>query len=332
MDKDKFFKRVNEVEVPKEEVYQSIKIGVRRAVQEAPPRKRKITTKAWLSATVAAGVLVGSSLMVPSISRVLADAPVIGGWYAGFNDAVGRNLEEQNLVTKLNKNYSSNGVDVALTSAYYDGYLIGITFDVKGNIKDQDGYYYALYELFNGDPLADETKELTTLEKTKDGYTGHIRIVYPYKDLPKYDTIPVSFEEIGEKKGNWQFDVPVQQNPVEEHVFENKESTNPEGNVVFKIDSVLYGKASTAIIYRVTYPKGELDSTVRMLNVESIDKTFINDGFSSDGKIDKITDGNTTTIVRKMIFSQVLKNKTLKVSPSYDETFSPVDPVVIKLP
>ena len=330
MDKETFFNKINEVEVPKEEVLQSIKIGVSRAVQEASPKKRKPITKTWVSAAVAAGILVSSSLIVPSFSRVLADAPVIGGWYSGFNDAVGRNLEEQNLVKNLNQTYSSNGVDVALTSAYYDGYFIGITFDVKGEIKEQDGYYLALYELFNGDPLADETKELTTLEKTKEGYTGHIRIVYPYKDLPKNDTIPVSFEEIGKKKGNWQFDVPVQQNPVEEFIFDSKESTNPEGNVVFKVDSVISGKATTAIIYSVTYPKGELDSSFRMLNVDSNMKLPING--TSDGKIDEIIDGDRTTVVRRLVFPQLLKNATLKVSPSYNETLSPVEPVEIEIP
>jgi hypothetical protein len=333
MDKETFYNNIKEVKVPKEDVLQSIKLGVNRAAQEAKSKKSKPIKKAIISATVAAGILVSSSLIVPSFSKVLADAPMIGGWYAGFNDIVGRNLEEQNLVTKLNQTYSSQGVDVALTSAYYDGYLIGITFDVKGQLlKDQKGYYYALYELFNGDPHADETKELTTLEKTKDGFSGHIRIVYPYKDLPKHDTIPVSFEEIGKKKGNWQFDVPVQQNPVEEHVFTNKESTNLEGNVLFHVDSVLYGKASTAIIYRVTYPKGELESSFTMLNVESLDKSLKIDGFTSDGQIDKKTAGNSTTVVRKIVFSQVLKNKILVVSPSYGEIFSPVQPLEIELP
>jgi hypothetical protein len=332
MDKNTFFNKINEVEVPKEDVLQAIKLGVSRAVQEASPNKRNPILNAWISATVAAGILVASTLIVPSFSKVLADAPVIGGWYAGFNDVVGRTLEEQKLVTKLNQTFSSNGIDVALKSAYYDGYLIGISFDVKGEIRDRDGYFYALYELFNGDPHADETKELTTLEKTKNGYTGHIRIVYPYKDLPKNNTIPVSFERIGEKEGSWQFDVPVQQNPVEKHLFENKESTNPEGNVIFNVDSVIYGKASTAIIYRVTYPKGELDSSIRMLDVQSIDESFKIDGFSSDGKIDKFTDENRTTVVRRIVFSQLLKNTTLSVSPSYNETFSPVQPLELKLP
>jgi hypothetical protein len=330
MDKNTFSNKINEVDVPKEEVLKSIKLGVGRAVEEQPLKKRKPITKALAMATIAAGILVSSSFIVPSISRVLADAPLIGGWYAGFNDVVGRSLEKQNLVKELHQTYTSNGVDVALTSAYYDGYLIGITFDVKGNLKDQDGYYYALYELFNGDPKADETKELTTLEKTKDGYTGHIRIVYPYKDLPKNETIPVSFEEIGKKKGNWQFDVPVQQNPVEEYVFENKESTNREGDVVFKVESVMTGKASTAIIYSVTYPKGDLDSSFTMLNVDS-HVTLPPDG-TSDGKIDQITNGDKTTIVRKLVIPHLLKNTTLTVWPSYIETHSPVEPVEIEIP
>lgn len=333
MDKETFSNKIDEFKVPKEDVLQSIKLGVNRAVQEAQPQKKKSFKKTMISATMAAGLLLSSSLIVPSFSKALAEAPMIGGWYANFNDVVGRNLEEQNLVTKLNQSYSSKGVDVTLTSAYYDGYMIGITFDVKGDLKEeQKGYHYALYELFNGDPHADETKELTTLEKTKEGYSGHIRIVYPYKDLPKSDTIPVKFEKIGKIKGNWEFNVPVQQNQIEEHVFENKKSENLEGNIQFHVDSVLYGKASTAIIYRVTYPNGELDSSIKMLNVDSIDEALKIEGFVSDGQIEKITDENSTTIVRRIVFSQVLKNQTLIVSPSYNEAASPVQPLEIELP
>ncbi|WP_223701571.1 DUF4179 domain-containing protein [Sutcliffiella deserti] len=332
MDKDTFTNKINEVEVPKEEVLQSIKLGVSRAAEKTTYKKKKPIKKFFVSATVAAGMLLSSTFIVPSFSEAMADAPLIGGWYSGFNDAVGRNLEEQNLITELNQSYSSNGVDVTLTNAYYDGYLIGIMFYVKGNLTDRDGHYYALYELFNGDPLADETKELTTLEKTDDGYTGHIQIVYPYKELPKSDTIPVSFEEIGNKKGTWQFNVPVQQIPVEKHVFENKQSTNPEGNVIFKVDSILYGKASTAITYSLTYPKGTLDSSFQMLNVEPLDKSFKIDGFQSDGKIEVIEDGDRTTVVRKIVISKVLKNQKIIVSPTYSETVSPVEPLEIELP
>ncbi|WP_409303930.1 DUF4179 domain-containing protein [Peribacillus sp. SCS-155] len=326
MEKDRFYNEMNEVEVPKEAVLQSIKSGVNRAVQETARKKRKPAMKLLGATATAAAVLLAYSLSVPSFSRAMANAPVIGGLYAGFNDAVGRNLEKQNLVTSLNQNFSSNGVDVTVTSAYYDGNLIGITFDVKGEIgKDRNGYHYALYELFHGDPLADETKELTTLEKIKEGFTGHIRIVYPYKELPKRDTIPVSFKEIGEKQGDWQFEVPVTQNTVTEHVLD-KESDNPEGQVRFKLDSVLYGKASTSITYRVTYRKGSL--SVRGLNVETNLVLPI-----SDGKIDEIHNGNTTTVVRRAVFTQVLKNMTVKVSPSYEETdLSPVEPLEIKLP
>ncbi|MED1865873.1 hypothetical protein P4V41_20700 [Fictibacillus nanhaiensis] len=110
------------------------------------------------------------------------------------------------------------------------------------------------------------------------------------------------------------------------------ENTNSEGNVSFNVDSIIYGKASTAIIYRVTYPKGELDSFIRMLDVQGVDESFKTDGYLSDGKIDKFTDGNRTTEVRRIVFTQLLKNKTLSVSPSYNETLSPVLPLELKLP
>lgn len=70
----------------------------------------------------------------------MAEVPLLGSVYTAFNDAVGRNLQTQDLITELNQTSSYKGVDVSVTSAYYDGAVIGVTFSVKGNLRtEEDG-------------------------------------------------------------------------------------------------------------------------------------------------------------------------------------------------
>ena len=104
-----------------------------------------------VSAVLAATIIISSSFISPTISRVMADVPLLGKIYLSFNDLVGRNLESQKLITALNETSSNKGIDVSITSAYYDGAIIGVTFNVKGDLKtEKNGEVFGFYEIFDG--------------------------------------------------------------------------------------------------------------------------------------------------------------------------------------
>ncbi|WP_051427090.1 hypothetical protein [Neobacillus vireti] len=89
MKKEFFQEEYEKIEVPQEAVLQAIKTGIGRAYPGEKPRKNKAIV---LTAAAAAVILISTSFMVPSVSKVMADMPLIGQL---FKDKVGENLASQ---------------------------------------------------------------------------------------------------------------------------------------------------------------------------------------------------------------------------------------------
>lgn len=251
--KEKLFREEAEnIKVPKDDVLKAIHLGMEKGdrIKGKHPRFRKH----MYFITAAAITLLSTTLLVPSISHVLAEAPIVGGIYEKFNDVVGRNLESQKLITQLNEKATNRGIDVSITRSYFDGAVVGVTFDVEGKSKkDQNGNLIAFYEIFNGDERVSETKEITYLTETKSGWTGHIQISYPYSELPSDSTLPLTFMSFGEKEGSWKFDVPIKQLPYEK-VALNKNSVSSIQDIKVQFDTLIKGNSSAAIDYSFRLP------------------------------------------------------------------------------
>lgn len=258
MDKQWFDDEINKIDVPKQELNMSIQKGIARAKAEKPVKKiykrRKIAL--LTAASICIGVL-GSGFVFPQMSRVLAEVPIIGKIYSHFHDTIGQNLSASKLVTELNQQAVSNGISVTMNSVYYDGGRIGVTFKVDNPdqvvIRNNSGrdFYYD-FKLVDGSPKWMSAASFDG-KITKDGWFGNIHIDYPEKELPRNTTLPITITSIGDTKGTWKFDIPVQQlenkiiNPHQSISSEDKEHT-------FNFEKITVGKESIAIDYKAIYP------------------------------------------------------------------------------
>ncbi|WP_225434147.1 DUF4179 domain-containing protein [Peribacillus tepidiphilus] len=260
------------------------------------------------SAVLAASILISSSFISPAISSVMADVPLLGKIYATFNDLVGRNLESQKLITQLNKTSSSKGIDVSITSAYYDGAVIGVTFNVKGNLKtEKNGKVIGFYEIFDGKEGISDSKELVFMEPSQNGFVGHIQLSYPKTELPSNATFPLEFKRIGDKEGSWRFDVPISQLPFETQKID-KVSIQENAGVQVYFDSIIIGKASTAINYTATFPIEGKHDQVRL---EAYDDKGNEINISKDGiDLETIKENDEIIVKGRSIIPESLKGKT----------------------
>ncbi|MBK3494048.1 DUF4179 domain-containing protein [Viridibacillus sp. YIM B01967] len=314
MEKKQFQEEYEKIEVPKEDVLKAIQTGIRRASSiEKPKRNKKYLKSYILSATAA--ILISSSFIFPSMSHVMAKIPLLAKVYVNFNDLVGRNLASQQLITQLNETASNKGIDVSITSAYYDGAVIGVTFNVKGNVKtDQDGQLMGFYEIFDGKEGIADSKEIVYMVPSGEGYSGHIQLNYPKSELPPDTTFPLEFKSIGESEGVWKFNVPINQLPFET-IKTNEESSNSDANVKIHFDSIIEGEASTAINYTAIFPSEGKHDQVRL---EVFDDQGKEIPLLSDG-IDLETNKseNQITVKGRTIIPQSLKEETsyLEIQP-----------------
>ncbi|GGB72268.1 DUF4179 domain-containing protein [Fictibacillus barbaricus] len=295
------------IDVPKNDVLNAIKIGKERAVFEGSNKKRSFKRVGW-SIVAAATVMITSSFISPSLSKVMAKVPLLGNVYVVFNDAVGRNLQTENLITELNEVYSQNGIDVSITNAYYDGAVVGVTFSVNGDIqKEEDGTVQGFYEVFDGSGGISDSKELVYMEPSQNQFVGHIRLNYPKTQLPSDTTFPLEFKRIGEIEGNWRFDVPIKQLPFET-IEVDKESYDNQADVNVNFDSIVKGKASTAINYTTTLPVGGKKDQVRLEIYDDKSKQI---EISSDGIDLETLESNDSFVVKnRSIIPESLKGRT----------------------
>ncbi|MCR8850473.1 DUF4179 domain-containing protein [Rossellomorea sp. SC111] len=313
MEKNSFQEAYEKIEVPQEDVLKAIQKGRNRADSDAHKTKKK--TAVW-SSVAAATLFVSSSFLSPSLSHVMADVPILGKVYETFNDSVGRSLESQELITELNQTASNKGIDVSITNAYYDGAVVGVTFKAKGKMNsEENGQVAGFYEIFDGNEGISDSKEYVYMEPADDGYIGHIQLSYPKSELPSDTTFPLEFKTIGGKEGNWRFDVPIKQLPYETVTLDKNSSEDLSGvNVHF--DSIILGKASTAINYTATFPaQGKHDQ----VGLEVYDDKGKEINISMDGiDLETTKNGDQYIVKGRSIIPQSVKGETkyLEIHPT----------------
>lgn len=290
MEKKMFHESIDQIVVPTDDVLKAIQTGVRKGSQMKANRKPRFIV-ITVSAAAAAGLFLSSGFLFPSISHVMADIPFLAKLYE--QDRVATKLAEQKLITELNEKATFAGIDVIVTDVYYDGAMIGVTFDVKGDVKGNKEEIYAFYEIFNRDSNIEETMELVKLLRTDNGYKGHIQLSFPRTELPAETTLPLNFLGIGEiddswkdEQGKWNFNVPIKQLPFE--TVELGQMSELDGYVV-KFDKLIKGNSSTAIEYTVKYPADK--QRVWLELVDDQGNQII--GGTSDAKLEKKTENGT---------------------------------------
>ncbi|MDI2588541.1 DUF4179 domain-containing protein [Psychrobacillus sp. NEAU-3TGS] len=307
MEKKSFREVYEKIEVPKDGVLNAIRAGKERAGHNEPKNTKSPNKVVWFS-VAAATIFISSSFISPSISHVMAEVPLLGNVYTAFNDAVGRDLQSQDLITELNQTSNYKGVDVFITNAYYDGAVVGVTFTVKGNVRtEEDGSVQGFYEIFDGKGGISDSKELVYMEPSVNGYIGHIQLSYPKTELPSETSFPLEFKRIGGKEGSWRFDVPINQIPYETvNVDKGTNDENAEVNVHF--DSIIQGKASTAINYTATFPIEGKHDQVRLETYDDQGKEI---AISIDGiDLETVKENNRIIVKGRSIIPQSVKGET----------------------
>lgn len=259
MNKEHFNKEIDEIEVPQREIFAAIDKGLEKGRKEKiPKRKSKGRLFSTVAAIVVASFLAAGFIFAP-ISHALSSIPLLGSIYEKVGMQIGYELLESDLITQLNQKASSNGVDITITSAYYDGNIIGVTFNAKGDKVSMDrvgdrgpetGYNF---HLFDGDEQNQWSETMTEFAETEDGYIASIEFYNPDANPSKNYTLPLTFTYITGVKGVWKFDVPVEQIPSETVYSEAKTELADQGYSL-QMESVVKGQATTILNYQTTLP------------------------------------------------------------------------------
>ncbi|MCM3594882.1 DUF4179 domain-containing protein [Metabacillus idriensis] len=253
MDKKWFENQMAEMELPEDEVFAAVSRGIKAGKEQKRKKSRYSVKSAALFSTAAATILLASGFIFSPVTNVLASVPLLGSIYENFSFSIGKELASAELVTELNKKAASNGVSITLTSVYFDGNVVGVTFRAEGDSLPEkwvegpndpaSGYGHYL---FDGSESKQWPGSHSGIVKTEDGYLGSMEFYYQGKELPADFTLPLTFESIAGQKGEWKFDVPVWR------ISNETAAVNAEtkiGDEKLVIHSVTKGKATTLLEY-----------------------------------------------------------------------------------
>lgn len=261
MIKKPFKQEISEIEFPKHEVFHAINKGIKRGRSEKRLVTKSSSIKKWgIVSSIAASAFLASGLLFAPVTSVLAAVPIVGPIYEKFSLQIGIELLESNLITELNEEAKSNGINMIITSAYYDGNVIGITFNATGNkisldkIGDQGPETGYSFHLFNGKEQQQWSASMTSLDKTEDGYVAALEFYNPDANLPEDYTLPLTFTSITGVEGSWKFDIPVKQIPSETITTKGESIFKEDRDYSIHVDSVIKGKATTLLNYKTNYP------------------------------------------------------------------------------
>lgn len=251
MDNKKMKDAVDQIDIPKEAVMTAIEKGIAQGRQATrkPRNKVFITTIAFASVI---GLTLSFGLINPSMNRVLAAAPLIGGIYEEFGDKLGMHLAEQNRVSDLNMAASANGVTVELNNAYFDGDSISVTGDITGDLDKGTNETGELsfdmnFENNNGDSDPWLNGMSTGSKRSESGYKFQWKMAYPYETIQKGFTLPITIHYINGIKGEWTFNIPISQDKIETIAINQSQAY--EG-LQIDIKEILLANASTTLEFK----------------------------------------------------------------------------------
>lgn len=244
------------IEVPTTDVNHAIKQGITKGQHVKKTRQKAHLTKRFtMIGSSAAAAILAAGLVVTPIGNVLAQVPFVGDYYQMLNMSVGVEMASEQLVTEINESVTTNGVTVTVTSAFYDGHFLGITFKATGSelpenlpadVGPEAGYSFDLFK------LQDDTDDLggTLAALTKEGDAYVSAIILENHNLQDLKTLPITFTSMAGVRGEWKFNVPVEASPSKTLIL-NETAVSANGDYAVLFSDVVINKASVVVNFAI---------------------------------------------------------------------------------
>ncbi|AMO85344.1 hypothetical protein B857_03866 [Solibacillus isronensis B3W22] len=251
-------KDLHEIEVPTDEVFQAIHLGIEQAQQlEIKAKRTKVTKRMTCFTSVAAALFLASGFIFTPVSNVLAQVPLIGGIYEKYQMSIGEQIAHEQLLTEMSLIANDQDIQVEVTSVFYDTAYVGITFKATGAVTNTIGGDTApeagfTYEMFDGKDTSTWGGALGSLTKTENGYTGALILDVPANVTEDVISFPITFTHMAGVRGEWSFDLAVEKLPIKQLII-NQQVTSKNRELSITFDEIQIGRTNARISYTANF-------------------------------------------------------------------------------
>lgn len=226
----------------------------------------------FVSLVAAICVLTLSGMTITPVNHVMAQAPIIGNFFAKFDDDLGTIVETNGKSQKLNVTRTSSGMKVVLNSAYVQGKEVAITGTIDGLDKPKDDWF-DFYLGRNGVKFSQDSMDMTKIANGRYRFylNGQIKGAVPKNTI----NFPIVFTSFKGNFGRWAFNLHLTPSKVSSRKLNGK-LTVANGDVKLKllgIDEYAGGTGLLKIQQTKKFAKDEF--TIFNVNVNNSKQNYL---------------------------------------------------------
>jgi len=260
MNKDKFNRSINNINVPVEK----LKVREKTAIFQAK-KKRKVGKTTKQSILVACGLcitLLGSGFVSTGMAEALSNIPLIGPIYKDFRDIASDKIEHDQLTTVIDKQDSKNGLTMTVKEAAYDGsrLIVTVVYTGEKELSLEEEIVGFNYITINGQPVKPAIGSIGQDDINSKTIIEHHQFTFSnYNEYGDEIEIAVHGEDLFGYEGKLKVSFPLKK--IKGDVFEfYPEVTTKTVDEVYALtaDKVTFSSLSTRIDLKVDYP-AEMD-------------------------------------------------------------------------
>ncbi|PFE13327.1 DUF4179 domain-containing protein [Bacillus cereus] len=256
MNKDKFNRSIDNINVPIEKVMAREKAAIFQAKKK---RKAGRTTK-W-SILVACGLclsLLGSGFVSTGMAEALSNIPLIGPIYKDFRDIASDKIEHDQLTTVIDKQDSKNGLTMTVKEAAYDGNRLIVTVVYTGqkelSMKEEKAGFS--YITINGQEVKPAIGSTGQDDINSNTIIEHHQFTFSnYNEYDDKIEVAVHGEDLFGYEGKLKVAFPLEKIKGDMFEFYPKATTKTIDKVyTLTADKVTFSPLSTRIDLTIDYP------------------------------------------------------------------------------
>lgn len=303
MQKNLFDSSTNDIELPKDEMMLAIDRGIERGEKFRKTNKlTSVLKRTSFFTSTAAALLLTSGFIFSPVTNVLAQVPLIGGIYEKYHWQMGQELASEQLITEINETAQNNGVEMVITSIFYDGSYVGLTFNATGETlsdsiggenSPESGYEY---EMFDGKDTSTWEGTMGSLTKEGDGYVGALILNNPNSIAESSLTLPITFTHIAGVRGEWAFNLAVEKLPSKQYAIEQTVASE-DGKYQIELQSINVGQTNAILSYNLLSTAGVEGEVFHLKIYDSIGEELLQNNLSHSKAIFDMISGNANDFI-----------------------------------
>ncbi|MFD1429085.1 DUF4179 domain-containing protein [Lacticaseibacillus mingshuiensis] len=186
------------------------------AANAKPRKKHRGLIAAGIGVAAAVALSLGG-IFSPQVNRVMAQVPLIGHYFAAFNDAIGMVVENAGYAQQLGQSATSRGITLKLDSAVMQGQIISVSGTATGVPSRDDDWFDAGLSKGNKGSF-----RVTTMDVEKTGTAKNGKMTYKFffsgtvnaAESKKALHLPLTIDGFLGHRSKWHFDLTLKPSAV----------------------------------------------------------------------------------------------------------------------